>query len=259
MIRTLLVEESGVARLGLRSILARHAQSLEIDEAASSADLTRKLRERYYEFIIVEPAMCGSTDTTLVRRLCEASPWSPVLVFTELDELTHGVDAIRNGARGYLMKSASRDDICAAVKRVVRGQIYLSKTLAAAFTTGVRKYDIRTKPHETFNRREFQVFSMAVCGMTVVESAQVLQMSTETIRALKRRVMARLQVATPPDLAAYAVSQGLVHDCRATCSMLWSERYDQDCMERPVPAAAPARRAATQPGRSAAIIGRDRP
>src|SRR6476469_9192095 len=84
MIRTLIVEESCVGRLGIRSLLDRQCHPLEVDEAASSAELMAKLRERYYEFIIVEPAMSGTAGTALVKQLCESSPWSDVLVYTEL-------------------------------------------------------------------------------------------------------------------------------------------------------------------------------
>jgi two-component system invasion response regulator UvrY len=233
MIRTLLVDENGLARLGIRSILDGHADSLEIDEASSSTDLMQKLRARYYELIIVEPALSGGADTTLIKRLRACSPWSPVLVFTSLDELSFGVEAIRDGAKGYLMKSATCDELRAAVKRVAGGKVYLSKALAAEFAAGLRKYDTRKRPHENFSRREFQVFSMAVCGMTAVESAQVLEVGTDTVAALKRHVMARLQVTAPQDLAGYAVAQGLLHDCRSTASALWAGRYLQDGVARP--------------------------
>jgi DNA-binding NarL/FixJ family response regulator len=238
MIRTLIVEESGLARLGIRSVLDRHAISLEIDEAASITDLVLKLRARYYELIIVEPALSGGSDTTLIKRLCETSPWSAVLVLTGLDELTFGVDAIRAGAKGYLMKSAAPDELEAAVRRVGSGQVYLSKSLAAAFREGLHKYDRRNQPRENFSEREFQVFSMVVCGMTAVECAHVLEVSLDTIGALRRRVMARLHAATPQQLREYAVAQDLMNDCRATCSALWTSRFVQETVERPAARAA---------------------
>lgn len=234
MIRTLIVEESAVARLGLRSILDGHATRLEIDEAASRADLAMKLRARYYELIIVEPVLTGAgAGAALVKRVCESSPWSAVLVYTALDELTFGVRAIRDGAKGYLMKNATRDELQTAVKRVGSGQLYLSKALAAEVTIGLHRYDNRHPPHVTFSKREFQVFSMAVGGMTNVESAQVLQIGVDTAGAIKRRVMARLQAATPHDLVSYAAAQGLVYECGATCSSLWSARFGQYGIGRP--------------------------
>lgn len=234
MIRTLIVEESGVARLGIRSLLAAHPHSLDIDEAASGAEMMAKLRERYYEFVIVEPAMTGETGIALLKQLRKSSPWSDVLVYTKLDELTFGVDAIRNGARGYLMKNTSRGEFSSAVTRVGGGKVYLSRLLAEEFATGLRKYDTRKKPHEAFSKREFQVFSMAVCGMTLVESAHLLHMRTETVRDLKQNMMDKLGATTQHELVEYAFAQHLLLDCRATCSLLWEARFGHDYVASPV-------------------------
>jgi DNA-binding NarL/FixJ family response regulator len=231
MIRTLMAETDPVGRLGIRSLLGMRANALEIDEAGSETELLSKLRERYYELIIVEPAMCNGSAAALVGRLRELSPWSDILVFTSLDELSFGVDAIRSGAKGYLMKTASRDEFTAAVKRVASGQLYFSKALAAEFFTGMRKHDARNKPHESFSTREFQVFSLAVCGMTAIEIAQILQVNTEAVGAFKKSVMFRLQVNTPHEMVEYASSQGLLWDCRSVCGALWAERYGQYAAE----------------------------
>lgn len=246
MIRTLLAEANPVARLGIRSLLRASAEALDIDEAGSHAELLAKLSERYYEFIIVEPAMGGETGTALVERLHALAPWADILVFTALDELSFGVRAIRHGARGYLMKTAGRDELKAAVKRVAGGKLYLSKALAGEFAAGVRKYDARKKPHESLGKREFEVFALAVCGMTVIESAQILHLDTGTVGDFKRGVMSRLDASTPQGLAEYAATHGLGADCSATCAGLWSGRFGQA-------AATPG--AASQPASSAAGIG----
>ena len=247
MIRTLLAEANPVERLGIRSLLRASAEPLEIDEAGSHAELLAKLSERYYEFIIVEPAMGGDgASAALVERLHALAPWAAILVFTALDELSFGVDAIRRGAKGYLMKTARCDELRTAVRRVAGGQLYLSKALADEFATRVHKYDTRNKPHESLSKREFEVFALAVCGMTVIESAQVLHLDTGTVGEFKRSVMARLEASTPQDLAGYAAAHSLGADCSATCSGLWSGRYGQA-------AAAPS--AATQSASSAAGIG----
>jgi DNA-binding NarL/FixJ family response regulator len=233
MIRTLIVEESGVARLGIRSLLAAHPHFVDIDEAASVAEMVAKLRDRYYEFVIVEPALSGATGIALLKQLRKSSPWSDVLVYTKLDELTFGVEAIRNGAMGYLMKNTSREEFSAAVKRVGGGKLYLSRLLAEEFVTGLRKYDARKKPHEAFSKREFQVFSMAVCGMTLVESAHLLHVRTDTVRDIKQTMMDRLQASTRQELVEYALAQHLLLECRATCSMLWEARFGHDYVASP--------------------------
>jgi DNA-binding NarL/FixJ family response regulator len=232
MIRTLIVEESGVARLGIRSLLDRLAE-FEIDEAGNRVEVMTKLCARYYELIILEPKMSGGTPAGLLKQLREHSPWSDLLVFTVLDELTFGMGAIRDGAKGYLMKTCTCDEFRAAVKRVGSGRIYLSQALAAEFATGMRKYDMRTKPHAGFSKREFQVFSMAVCGLTPLESAYVLQISAEAIGALRRDVMDKLQVSTPHGMAEYASAHRLIDDCRSASSALWDSRFSQDYVAMP--------------------------
>jgi DNA-binding NarL/FixJ family response regulator len=233
MIRTLIVEENPVARLGTRSLLGRHADALEIDEAGSRMDMMTKLCARYYELVIIEPKMSGGTATSLLRQLRENSPWSDVLVFTALDELTFGVGAIRDGAKGYLMKTCTRDELATAVKRVGRGQVYLSEALAAEFSIGLRKYDTRTQPHESFSKREFEVFAMAVGGMTPAESAYVLQMSVDTLGVLRRSVMDKLRASTLNDMVDYAAMRRLSGECRAICSALWTRRFSPDYVDRP--------------------------
>jgi DNA-binding NarL/FixJ family response regulator len=233
MIRTLIVEESNVARLGIRSMLGRHADELEIDEAGSRVEVMTQLCARYYELIILEPKMSGGTATSLIKQLREHSPWSDVLVFTALDELTFGVGAIRDGAKGYLMKTCTRDEFRTAVKRVGSGRIYLSQALAAEFATGLRKYDTRNKPHESFSKREFQVFSMAVCGLTPAESAHVLQLGAETVGAQRRSVMGKLGASTPHEMVENAGAQHLIEACRAASNALWTRRFSQGYVERP--------------------------
>ncbi len=227
MIRTLMVEANPVARLGIRAILGVHTDALEIDEAGSHDELLAKLRERYYEFMIVEPTIVGPrTGTALVARLRELSPWSDILVYTALDELSFGIEAIRNGAKGYLMKTATRDELRTAVRRVASGRLYLSKALADEFACGMQKHDARKKLHERLSKRERQVFSLAVCGTTVAESAHLLHLKEETVSSFKRSVMHKLQATTPQALVDYAAAHGLEADCRATCSGLWSGRYE---------------------------------
>lgn len=247
MIRTLIAEANPVARLGLRAILDEHEMALDIDEAGSRVALLASLRECDYEFIVVEPLL-GGDDAALVKHLRALSPWSEILVYTALDELSFGVAAIRAGAKGYLMKTASRAELRDAVRRVAGGQPYLSRALAEEFAIGIRRHHPRAQPHEGFGKRELQVFALAVCGMTPIESAEILQLSTARIGVLRGGVMARLRLSAPHQLPQYASQHGLLELCRATCAELWAGRYGQQDVPRldwRVPARAPIHR---QPG-----------
>lgn len=235
MIQTLIAEGDGATRLGMRSLLDTLALSLEIDEARNSAELLMRLDAGYYELIVIDPAILCTAPESCIRYLRDTAPWSDVLVFTELDELIHGVGTIRSGAKGYVMKTCGADQFVAAVRRVGSGKRYLSTALAAEFATGIRQYDNRIKPHEALGQREFQVFAMVVCRMTVVEIAHVLQLDTDTVNAFKTSAMHKLQADTHEDVNQYALAQGLLPDCQAMSSVLWSERHGATLMDRALP------------------------
>lgn len=228
MMRTLIADRDSTTRLGIRSVLGILDSPLEIDEACNSSELIMRLHAQYYELILIEPTLLCDAPEACIKYLRNAAPWSAVLIFTELDELTHGVNTIRNGAKGYLMKTCSIDQFVAAVRRVGRGRIYLSTDLAAEFVTGLRQYDSRIQPHEALGRREFQIFSMVACRTTVAEIAHVLRMDTDTVNVFKTSMMAKLHAGTPDAIGAYACAHGLMEECQATAAALWSRRLGLD-------------------------------
>lgn len=224
MIRTLVADRDSTTRLGIRSVLGTLELPLEIDEACNGPELIMRLHAHYYALILIDPTLLCEAPEACIKYLRDTAPWSDVLVFTELDELTHGVRTIRGGAKGYLMKTCSIDQFVAAVRRVGRGRIYLSRALAAEFATGLRRYDSRIQPHETLGRREFQVLSMLACHSTVAEMAHVLRTDTGTVNVFKTSVMDKLHAGTPDDVDDYVSAHGLGAECRALAGALWSER-----------------------------------
>jgi two-component system invasion response regulator UvrY len=224
MIRTLVADRDSTTRLGICSVLGMLEVPMEIDEASNSSALLMRLHAHYYELILIDPTLLCDAPAACIRYLREAAPWSDVLVFTELDELTHGVGTIRGGAKGYLMKTCSMDQFAVAVRRVARGKIYLSRALAAEFATGLRRYDSRSQPHEALGTREFQILSMLARRTTVAEIAHVLRLDTATVHAFKTSVMDKLHAATPDDIDDYVSAHRLQAVCRELAGDLWSER-----------------------------------
>lgn len=236
MIRTLVAERDGTTRLGIRSVLDMLASPLDVDEACSGSELITRLHAQYYELILIEPTLLCDAPEACIRYLRDTAPWSDVLIFTELDELTYGVATIRSGAKGYLMKTCSIEQFAAAVRRVGRGRIYLSTALAAEFATGLRQYDSRIEPHEALGQREFEVFAMMACRTTVAEMAHVLRMDTDTVNVLKTRMMDKLGAATPDAIDAYVAVHGLRATCRALAGALWSTRLGLETPDARLPA-----------------------
>jgi len=174
---------------------------------------------------VIEPMLCGENGPTLIKQLREIAPHSNILVFTSLDEMTHGVRAVRNGAKGYLMKSCSVDEFVTAVDRVAQGKIHISTALAEEFAVALSNVEART-PYASLSDRELQTFSMLACGKTVSEIAKCLQLSIKTVSTHKARGMSKLQVSSLTELVQYAISQGLMEECHARSSIVSSRNRD---------------------------------
>lgn len=214
MVRLLVADSNEAMRLGIRAVLG---VGPVIDEAADYEQLTSYLRSRDYDVVLVDPMLSGSPGKAIVHRLLNIDPRANILVFSASEELTHGMAAIQKGAKGYLMKSCSANDITTAVARVSRGGLYTSVELAVEIVLE-RNRDQAANLHERLSARELQVFAMQVCGMSVTDVARQLNLSAKTVSTHKARAMLKLRTNTLTEMVQYAISQGIFDDCKARCA-----------------------------------------
>jgi DNA-binding NarL/FixJ family response regulator len=222
MVRLLVADSNEAMRLGIRSVLG---VGPVIDEAADYAQLTGYLRSRDYDVVLVDPMLSGSPGKSIIQRILDIEPTANILVFSTLDELTHGVATIQKGAKGYLMKSCSVKEISTAVARVSRRELYTSLELALEIVLK-RNRDDPAHLHEQLSARELQVFDMQVSGLSVTDVARELKLSAKTVSTHKSRAMLKLRTRTFAEMVQYAISQGIFDDCKARCASILLKRTD---------------------------------
>jgi DNA-binding NarL/FixJ family response regulator len=213
----LVAEGSDMMRAGFRSVVGESEQTACIDEVSSLPDLLTNVRSHDYELIVIEPVLAGGTGEALIRQLLRIAPRSNILVLTSMDELVFGMRAFQCGAKGYLMKTCTNEELIRAVTRVGRGNIHVSSRLAEAIAIRASSKHGHTA-YDALSERELQVFSMLVCGVKVSEIAKLLYISIKTVSTHKVRVMTKLGLATLSDVIQYAISHDLVEDCKARCA-----------------------------------------
>jgi DNA-binding NarL/FixJ family response regulator len=217
MIRTLLADGNDTFRLGVRTALEKQPSGATIDEARDRAQLMMSLRSRDYGLIIIDPLLTGGTGEGLIRQVCALAPKSNILVFTAMDELVYGSRVIRSGARGYLPKTCSAEDLTTAVARVGSGKMHISRVLSEEIANNLYEGVVRPL-HDQLTERELQVFSMLVCGTKVTEVAKNLHLSVKTISTHKIRIMGKLRVTSLSEMIQYAIAQRLLESCKTRCA-----------------------------------------
>jgi DNA-binding NarL/FixJ family response regulator len=217
MLQMLVADSNGTMRLGIRTVFSAGRVRVDIDEVANHDGLIMQLGSRHYDLVLVDPMIAEGSAASLIRRILEAAPRSRILVFSSADEATYGASAIRAGAKGYLMKTCSTQELLTAVSRVSRGNIYSSPELAVEILVH-RHRDASSIPHERLTQRERQVFAMQVCGMAVKDVARRLKLSAKTVSTHKARAMLKLGTNTLTEMVQYAIDQGILEDCKARCA-----------------------------------------
>jgi DNA-binding NarL/FixJ family response regulator len=211
--RVVLADDHPAFRSGLRFMLAQCADLEVVGEAASGEDVVRLARELDPDVVIMDVNMPGMNGIDATRAIVGESPQVGVLVLTMLEDDESVFQAMRAGARGYLLKGADQDDIERAVAAVARGEAIFGPDLArriAAFFAADRVAS--TAPGVAFpelSDREREVLSLVADGMTNPEIARKLFLSPKTVRNHVSNIFAKLQVADRAHAIVRARDAGL--------------------------------------------------
>lgn len=205
-VRVLIVDDHRVVAEALARVLVQDP-AIEIAGLATSGPhalaLTRTLGPSLVLMDIGLPGMDGVEATWALRR---QHPHLPVLVLTMFDQEIYALEALRAGASGYLLKSASAADLCHAVRAVSAGHRVLDPRITPA---ALPRSNGRTPGPSPLSRREIQVVQEIVAGRNVVAIAATLHLSPHTVRNHLKSAYRKLGVHSQTEVAIHALRRGL--------------------------------------------------
>jgi len=205
-VRVLIVDDHRVVAEALARVLAQDP-AIEIAGLATSGPhalaLTRTLGPTLVLMDIGLPGMDGVEATWALRR---QHPHIPVLVLTMFDQEIYALEALRAGASGYLLKSASAADLFHAVRAVSAGHRVLDPRVTPA---ALPRPNGRTPGPSPLSRREIQVVQEIVGGHDVAAIAALLHLSPHTVRNHLKSAYRKLGVHSQTEVAVHALRRGL--------------------------------------------------
>ncbi len=212
-IRVVLVDDDPLVRAGLTLMLGGAPQLEIVGEAGDGAeglDVAARTRPDVVLMDIRMPRMDGLTAT---RHLLEQPSPPRVIVLTTFDADEEVVQALGNGATGFLLKDASPEQLLAAVRTVAAGEALLSPGVTRRL---IREFVARPSRSATpdaldvLTEREREVVGLVALGLSNDEIAETLVISRKTVDRHRANVLEKLRMRDRVELTRYAIRRGLI-------------------------------------------------
>ena len=219
MIRVLICDDHLIVRQGIRMVLADAAEAAAdgaepiqvVAEAATGSEALTQVRAGGVDVVLLDIAMPQRDGLDILRQLKSEAPKLPVLMLSTYPDRQYAVRCLKLGAAGYLNKSADAEQMVHAIRRVARGGLFITPSVAELLAGALGAPGADDKPlQELLSHREYQVFRLLAAGRNVGEIAEQLVLAPNTVSTYRARILEKTGVRNDVELAQLAVRQALL-------------------------------------------------
>lgn len=211
--RVVLVDDHPMVREGLRAVLEHLGGAEVVGEAGDGESAVRLTTAVQPDAVVMDLTLPDMSGIEATRRLVDLNPSLGVLVLTMSDDDASVFAALRAGARGYVLKGATGEELVAAVTRVARGEAVYGAAVAGRIrtflTTGVDRATPTASQFPELTAREREILDLLADGHANADIARTLFLSPKTVRNVVSSVYAKLQVADRAQAVVRARQAGL--------------------------------------------------
>src|SRR5215212_6326460 len=211
-IRVLMVDDHRMFLQGLRSLIEMESDIEVVGECTNGQDAVVAVQRLQPDVVLLDINMPGLDGVEVTRLINEQQPSTSVIILTMYREDAHVFHAIKNGARGYVLKDAETIEVVRAVRAVARGESIIDPVLATRVLTEFQrvwqKDDARQRSGLT--EREVAIMRLIAAGLSNKEIGARLAFSEKTIKNYITVNFQKLQLSDRTQAAVYAVQHGLV-------------------------------------------------
>lgn len=205
--RVILADDHVLVRQALQSLLEREGIQV-VGEAADGQEAISLAAKHMPDVAILDigmPILNGLDAACGIRKAC---PKTKSILLTQYDQGQYVSEALRAGAKGYVLKQQIAQDLVHAIHEVSRGRVYLSPSISGAIADAyLSKGEVRPDP---LSARERQVVQLIVAGKSTREVAMLLGISPKTAESHRGRLMHKLDIHETASLVRYAIRRGFI-------------------------------------------------
>ncbi len=206
-IRVIIADDHAVVRDGIRMVLEREAGEFDVvAEAADVPSTIKEVREHKPDLLTLDLTMPGGSSLAALPSCFVAHPTLAVAILTMREDPEYARQALRAGARSYVLKEAEPSELLQAFRLAVAGGNYLHPRLGALMAAG------EESPVDgvALSEREREVVRLIANGYTNPQIAEQLHVAERTVKTYRARAIEKLGFSSRSEITAYARKLGLV-------------------------------------------------
>ena len=208
-IRILIADDHTVVREGIRTMLEPKPDMLVVAEAVDGLDAIEKSENCQPDVVLIDLVMPRMTGHEAIPKILEQNPETKILVLTSFSEEATVIKAIQAGAKGYLLKDSSPQDLVQSIRRVYAGELWVHPQMMSKVLSKLIQPSKCESAKINITEREMDVLKLVATGMSNQEIAQALHISEGTVRFHVTNLLSKLELSNRTQLALYALRNGL--------------------------------------------------
>ena len=211
MIRTLIADDHALVRAGIRALVEKIEGIIVVAEAGKGSEAIDLINELKPDLVLLDITMPDGSGFDVLHQLKKNFPEIRVIVLTVHEAGEYAIRALREGAAGFLPKSAASTELEQAINTVMRGETYISPETSRKTLLEYGKGTSKRDQLANLSPRQREVLRMIAEGRTTKQIAQLLEISVKTVETHRSQLMERLDIHDVAGLVRYAISVGLIN------------------------------------------------
>jgi len=212
LISVLLVDDHALMREGLRQLFSLEEDLQVVGEAVDGLDALEKIRQLSPDVVLMDINMPIIDGITLTRQISEEFPSVAVIMLTMYQQHEQMLEAMKSGARGYLLKNTSAHEVAEAIRMVKENGVFVKPEMTRAIVDEFRRLSetTATKVTDMLTERELEIVRYVASGMSNKEIGEALSYSEKTVKNYLSIIFQKLHLRDRTQVAIFALRQGLL-------------------------------------------------
>lgn len=218
MITIILADDHQVVRQGLQTLLESQLDFRIIGEVADGLQAVRLVERLKPDVLVTDMMMGGINGIEVTRQVTKLSPGTRIVVLSMYRDESYVTEALKAGAKGYVLKESTSEELVRAVREAAAGRRYLAPPLSEqAIDAYIQRSQASANfdPYDTLTTREREVLQLAAQNLTNAQIAERLFISRRTVEIHRANMMHKLNLHSSTELVRFVLERGILQGVKA--------------------------------------------